>query len=96
MERWPVSVAGSTAGMLALGDLERHVVAEVFGDREIHGRRLGLADLLQDGVAGNLVVLRRDGLAAFRPGAATAAGVFGRCFQHGMRRDRSADGVTAA
>ena len=63
MERWPVSVRGvDVAGVLALGDLQRHVVAEVFGDGEVHGRRFGLADLLQNGVAGNLVVLRRDGL----------------------------------
>ena len=50
------------AGVFALGDLQRHVVAEVFGDRQVHRRGLGLADLLQDGVAGNLVVFRRDGL----------------------------------
>ena len=49
------------AGMFALGDLQRHVVAEVFGDREVHRGGFGFADLLQDGVAGNLVIFRRDG-----------------------------------
>ena len=44
-------VDGVAARVFALGDLQRDVVAEVFGDREVHGRRFGLADLLQDGVA---------------------------------------------
>ena len=45
------------ARVLALADLQRDVVAEILGDREVHGRGFGLADLLQDGVARNLVIL---------------------------------------
>ena len=56
------ALAGVVAGLvrsrvLALGNLERDVVAEILGDREIDGRGFRLADLLQDGVARDLVVL---------------------------------------